>query len=127
MKEYGENGHLKLKIQEINMSNIIERYWIKAKKSLWQNFLVNDKLLDEMSDVIDITWWNIVEVGPWYWALTEKILLKDPKSLTLIELDNSMIDILKNRLKNWELQNNNVDFSIINQDVLNYSWQKLQE
>lgn len=83
---------------------------------------------------------NIVEVWPWYWALTEKILEKKPKSLTLVELDQDMINILNERIKSWELkiQNgevknkislstegfiplDNSNFQIKNIDILKYT------
>jgi 16S rRNA (adenine1518-N6/adenine1519-N6)-dimethyltransferase len=52
--------------------------------------------------------------------LTEKILSKNPSLLRLIELDLDMIDILNDRIKNWDLNKQNVDFKIINIDVLKY-------
>ncbi len=100
--------------------NIFKKYKIEAKKSLGQNFLVNEKIVDEISNSLDIKWKNIIEVWPWYGALTEKILDKNPKALKLIELDNDMIDILNDRVKNWELENKNIDFEIINTDILKY-------
>jgi len=103
------------------IEKIFKKYKIKAKKSLGQNFLVNDKIVEEISNCLNIKWKNIVEVWPWYGALTEKILNKNPKALQLIELDNDMIDILNDRIKNWELINKNIDFEIRNIDVLKYS------
>jgi len=100
--------------------NIFKKYKIKAKKSLGQNFLVNEEIVEKISNQLDLNWKNIIEVWPWYGALTEKILNKNPKSLKLIELDLDMIDILNDRIKNWELNINSTDFEIINTDVLKY-------
>lgn len=36
-------------------SEIIARYAISAKKSLGQNFLVNDTLLERISEIVPIT------------------------------------------------------------------------
>ncbi len=103
------------------MQEIIKRYNIKAKKSLGQNFLMEEKVLDEIVEITQITWENIIEVWPWFWALTTKILSKKPKSLKLVELDNSMVDILKDRLDRWELDITNIDFEIISDDILKYT------
>ncbi len=101
--------------------DLIKQYKIKAKKSLWQNFLVNEEILEGISSSVDIEWKNIVEVWPWYGALTEKILGRKPSSLTLVELDNDMIRILESRVWKWELKVDDVDFEIENIDVLKYS------
>ena len=90
---------------------ILEKYKIKAKKSLGQNFLVNDSILESIVNYINIKWENIIEVWPGYWALTEKLLVKKPKSLTLVELDESMIKILEDRIVNWDLDIEWIDFN----------------
>ena len=100
--------------------NIFKKYCIKAKKSLWQNFLVNEVILEEIVESVLIKWRNIVEVGPWYWALTEKIIQKKPKNLTLVELDNDMINIIKDRVKNKDLNIDWINFEIKNSDILEY-------
>ena len=58
---------------------ILKKYGIKAKKSLWQNFLVNDEIVEEIANSTEIEGQNIVEVGPGYGALTEKLLKKKEK------------------------------------------------
>lgn len=101
--------------------DIIKKYNIAPKKSLGQNFLVNDNILDEIVNFIDLKDKNIIEVWPWYWALTEKILSKNPKSLELVELDKKMIEILESRMKNSELSIPNwIDFKINNADILKF-------
>jgi len=99
---------------------ILKRYKIKAKKALGQNFLVNEDILKEIANSIDVKWNNIVEVWPGYWALTLELLNKKPKSLNLVELDKSMIDILNDRIELWEIDVSWVDFYINNIDVLKY-------
>lgn len=99
---------------------ILKKYKIKAKKSLWQNFLVNDEIVEEISDVVEIQWKNIVEVWPWYWALTEKLLSRKPKSLNLVELDTDMIEILEKRVGNKDFYLEWIDFKINNIDILKY-------
>lgn len=98
---------------------IIKKYKIKAKKSLWQNFLINDEILDNIAETLEIENKNIIEVWPWYGALTEKILKKNPEKLTLIELDREMIEILEKRIENKDFLNPEKIF-IKNIDVLKY-------
>ncbi len=103
------------------IQKIFKEYKIKAKKSLWQNFLVNENIVEEIANSININWKNIIEVWPGYGALTQKLLEKNPNSLTLIELDNDMIDILNDRIKKSDLKVWNINFKIKNIDVLKYS------
>lgn len=101
------------------MQDIFKKYKIIAKKSLWQNFLTDEKILSEISSITNIEWESILEIWPWFWALTWLILDKNPKSLTLVELDKDMIEILNDRVKNNDLDISKVsNFEIINQDVL---------
>lgn len=99
---------------------ILKKYNIKAKKSLWQNFLVNDKIVEEIADAIDVDWKNIIEVWPWYGALTQKLIERRPKSINLVELDKDMIEVLESRVKNNDFNLTNIDFKINNIDVLKY-------
>lgn len=99
---------------------ILKKYHIKAKKSLWQNFLVNQQIVDWISNIIEVKDKNIIEVWPWYWALTEKLIGKKPKSLNLVELDRDMIDILNKRIDFWDFDLEWIDFKINNLDVLKY-------
>lgn len=100
---------------------ILRKYNIIAKKSLWQNFLVNDNILDKIVDFIDLSWKNIIEVWPWYWALTEKIISKKPNILELVELDRRMIEIINDRLVNWDFWTNADKLIHINNiDILKY-------
>lgn len=99
---------------------IIKKYNIRAKKSLGQNFLINEDILEKISSTLDIEWQNIIEVWPWYWALTKKLLEKNPNSLTLIELDREMINILNKRLEDKDLNPYNTSLKIENIDVLKF-------
>ncbi len=99
---------------------ILKKYKIKAKKSLWQNFLVNDLMIDDISNIIEIQNKNIIEVWPWYGVLTKKLLEKNPKSLNLIELDKNMVNILEKRKNNWDFNLDWINFKIDNIDILKY-------
>lgn len=108
--------------QNLSYNEIFKKYNIVPKKSLGQNFLVNDSILEKIASYTDLSNKNIVEVWSWYWALTEKILLHNPNVLELIELDKKMIDILELRMNNEEWIINNCKNKIIinNIDILKY-------
>ena len=58
---------------------------IKPKKSLGQNFLIDNEIIKKILDCADIKDRNILEVGPGTGNLTEAILKKKPKEINQIE------------------------------------------
>ena len=84
---------------------------IRAKKSLGQNFLVNEKILDLIVNCVEIENKSILEIGPGTGNLTRYILNKNPKKFTVIEKDKDLTNNLKEKFKE--------DLHIINDDVLN--------
>ena len=83
---------------------------IKAKKSLGQNFLIDQNIIDKIIDVINIKNKNILEIGPGTGNLTSEILRKSPKKVILIEKDNTLANLLVKKFKN--------NVTVINKDVL---------
>ena len=72
---------------------------IIPKKSLGQNFLVDDRILNQIVDLGQIKSNDIViEVGPGTGNLTKKILNKKPKSLTVVEKDKNLTILLKKKV-----------------------------
>ena len=55
---------------------------VKAKKSLGQNFLIDQNIINKIINVIDIKNKNILEIGPGTGNLTLEILKKKPKKLS---------------------------------------------
>ncbi|MDD5197802.1 MAG: rRNA adenine dimethyltransferase family protein [Candidatus Gracilibacteria bacterium] len=101
---------------------ILRHYGIRAQKSLGQNFLVNDDILETIADSVEITGKDILEIGPGYGALTEKILARKPRSLTLVELDKKMVYILQSRIREGDIIiPEETIFTIIEGDVLKYT------
>ena len=82
----------------------------KAKKSLGQNFLIDENIIKKIIDVIDITNRNILEVGPGTGNLTKEILKKNPHSFLAIEKDDNLAQELKKKFQN--------KVNIINNDIL---------
>ncbi len=91
---------------------IMKKYNIRANKSLGQNFLINDKVVEEIISGSSIDENDlIIEIGPGLGTLT-KYLLEKAKKVICIELDKKMIKILEDRFK---LYNN---FELIHGDIL---------
>lgn len=83
---------------------LLNQYGLKANKRLGQNFLINQEIIDEIVEKSNISKEDvIIEIGPGLGSLT-KILLKNAKNVIAIELDSSMVDILKSRFLNENLQ-----------------------
>ncbi len=85
---------------------------LKAKKSLSQNFLIDQNICKKIIKQSNINDNIVLEIGPGYGFLTDFILAKKPKKLFLVEKDNNLKKILKNK---YEL-NKNVFF--IDEDIL---------
>ena len=98
---------------------ILKKYKISANKSLGQNFLINDSVVEKIVESADVTSEDlIIEIGPGLGNLTEYLLEKAGKVIA-IELDDRMLQILNDR---FNLYNN---FEIINEDVLKVDLKKL--
>ena len=72
---------------------------IKAKKSLGQNFLIDDNILEKIIDITDIKDKTVLEVGPGTGNLTSCILRKKPKKFFVVEKDNSLILSLRKKFQ----------------------------
>ena len=83
---------------------------IKPKKSLGQNFLIDQNILEKIINTTPITNKNILEIGPGTGNLTSYILKKNPKKILVIEKDNQLSINLKKKFNN--------QITIINDDIL---------
>ena len=83
---------------------------IKAKKSLGQNFLIDQNIIDKIVNIIELKNRNILEIGPGTGNLTEGILKKNPKKVLVVEKDNDLTSLLKEKFNN--------KIEVINKDVL---------
>lgn len=93
--------------------------YIKAKKSLGQNFLIDQNILQQISDAVEIKNKEILEIGPGTGNLTTYILKKKPKKLYVIEKDDDLSVLLNEKF--------NDQINIINEDVLNVSTDKISK
>ena len=98
---------------------ILNKYHIVANKSLGQNFLINDEIIEKTINVANISEEDLViEIGPGLGILTSKLLDK-AKKVIAIELDKKMIEILKERFRLYS------NLAIINEDVLKVNLQNI--
>ena len=91
---------------------LLKKYNITANKSLGQNFLINDEVIENTINAANIDEKDlIIEIGPGLGTLTN-LLLEKAKKVIAIELDNRMVNILNERFNLYS------NFEIIHQDVL---------
>ena len=98
---------------------ILNKYGIHANKSLGQNFLINEEVINQIIEKAEIDENDLViEIGPGLGTLTSRLLEKAGKVIC-VELDDRMITILNDRFK---LYNN---FELIHDDILKVDLNKI--
>jgi 16S rRNA (adenine1518-N6/adenine1519-N6)-dimethyltransferase len=93
--------------------------YIKAKKSLGQNFLIDREVLEKIVSVTDIAGKEVLEIGPGSGNLTTYILKQKPKKLYVVEKDDELAILLKQKFDN--------EIEIINDDILKVSEDKISD
>ena len=83
---------------------------IKAKKSLGQNFLYDQNIINKIINIKEIEKKNVLEIGPGTGNLTSKILEKKPKNFLVVEKDGNLANLLKKKFSD--------KIKIINEDIL---------
>ncbi len=87
---------------------------INPKKSLGQNFLIDKNILEKISNCVDIKKdTEILEIGPGTGNLTEYLIKKNPKKISLIEKDKNLVELLKKKF--------DLSINIFNKDFLDFS------
>tara|TARA_B100000989_G_scaffold290427_1_gene263574 strand:- start:622 stop:1407 length:786 start_codon:yes stop_codon:yes gene_type:complete len=92
---------------------------IRAKKSLGQNFLIDQNIINKIVNIIELENKNILEIGPGTGNLTEGILRKNPKKVLVIEKDDNLTSLLKEKFKN--------KIEVINKDILKINENSLSD
>ena len=87
--------------------------FIKAKKSLGQNFLIDREVLEKIVSITDIADKEVLEIGPGSGNLTTYILKQKPKKLYVVEKDDDLAILLKEKF--------DTEIEIINDDILKVS------
>ena len=86
---------------------------IKAKKSLGQNFLINENIVNIISESVEIKSNDVLlEIGAGTGNLTKKLINLNPKKIYVVEKDQILSDVLHRKFGD--------QLNIINQDILNF-------
>ena len=93
--------------------------YIKAKKSLGQNFLIDREVLELIVSITDIANKEVLEIGPGSGNLTTYILKQKPKKLYVVEKDDDLAILLNEKFNN--------EIEIINDDILKVSESNISE
>ena len=88
------------------------------KKSLGQNFLIDNNVIKKIINSVKIKNKNVIEIGPGDGALTEQIIKCNPKSFILIEKDFNLHAKLKSKFEQIKF------VKIICQDILKFDIEK---
>ena len=106
-------------LKDIKTQELVKKYNFKFTKSLGQNFLVDDSVLDDIIDGAEVNNEDfIIEIGPGVGTLTAQLLMK-AKKVTAIELDSDLIPILEKELGDHE------NFNLIHKDALKVDFNEL--
>ncbi len=105
----------------IRTNDILRKYKLRAKKSLGQNFLTNEKVLDAIVDASGLKSDEIaIEIGPGIGALTEK-LAEVAEKVYAFEIDSNLIPVLADTLQYYD------NIEVINEDILKVDLDKFVE
>ncbi len=85
----------------------------KPKKSLGQNFLIDQNIINKIVKIGNIDKnKSVMEIGPGYGNLTQSLLLMMPKKIVAYEKDKNLTSFLKKKFEN------NKNIEIFNKDIL---------
>ena len=93
--------------------------YIKAKKSLGQNFLIDRDVLEKIVSITNIADKEVLEIGPGSGNLTTYILKQKPKKLYVVEKDDDLAILLKEKF--------DTEIEIINDDILKVPEDKISD
>ncbi|MGG7161597.1 16S rRNA (adenine(1518)-N(6)/adenine(1519)-N(6))-dimethyltransferase RsmA [Clostridium baratii] len=106
-------------IKDYKTQELVKKYNFKFSKSLGQNFIIDDSVLNDIVKGADVNEEDfVIEIGPGVGTLTAHLLNK-AKKVTSIELDNDLIPILKEEL------GDNEHFSLIHNDALKVDFNEI--
>lgn len=92
-------------------------YDIRPSRTKGQNFLINDKIYDEIVAAAEINQNDtVLEVGPGLGFLTSR-LAKAAKKVIAVELDDKLADFLQIGLDSQAVEN----VTVVNQDILKFN------
>lgn len=108
------------------IKEICQQLGLRPTKRKGQNFLVNEKILDDIIKAAEIKKEDVIlEIGPGFGGLTEK-LVKRAKKVIAVELDKKLAHFLSEKFrqqKNIEIiQDNILKFKNLKLKIKNYAY-----
>ncbi|MBU3178909.1 16S rRNA (adenine(1518)-N(6)/adenine(1519)-N(6))-dimethyltransferase RsmA [Clostridium estertheticum] len=104
---------------DLTISEVSKKYEFRFKKGLGQNFLIDDSVLDDVVDGAEVNTDDfVIEIGPGFGTLT-RALLRRAKRVCAIELDDKLLPILEDELKEFD------NFELIHNDALKVDFDEL--
>ncbi len=107
----------------LSLRETVQKHGLLASKALGQNFLLDRNITDKIirlslskQGLSSFSGINLCEIGPGPGGLTRAALEENPKSLTVIEMDERCIAIME-ELKNAYKE---IPFTIINGDAMTF-------
>ncbi len=93
-------------------AEIVNRHGFKFSKSLGQNFLIDENIIEKIIRGADISPGdNVLEIGPGIGTLTMEMANK-AKKVVAIEIDSSLVPIIEENMKGFD------NFSLLNKDFM---------
>lgn len=87
---------------KLTLRETVDKYGLMAKKSLGQNFLLDQNVTDKIircslnkQGLSNFQNKKVLEIGPGPGGLTRAILKQKPQSLTVVEMDDRCLEIMK--------------------------------
>lgn len=99
--------------------DIVDKHGFKFSKSLGQNFLIDDNVIDKIIDGARVKEGDkVIEVGPGIGTLTRE-MAKRAEKIVAVEIDKNLIPILKETLADFD------NTEVVNEDILKVDINKL--
>lgn len=99
--------------------DIVDKHGFKFSKSLGQNFLIDDNVIDKIIDGARVKEGDkVIEVGPGIGTLTRE-MAKRAEKVVAVEIDKNLIPILKETLSDFD------NTEVVNEDILKVDINKL--
>ena len=100
---------------------VLQKYGFVFQKRFGQNFLIDEHVLEKIIESSGITKDDFVlEIGPGIGTMTQ-YLAEAAREVAAVEIDSSLIPILKDTLKDWD------NVSVINNDILKTDIKKIAD
>ena len=104
-----------------NTIEVLQKYNFSFQKKFGQNFLIDTHVLDKIIQSANITEDDMVlEIGPGIGTMTQ-YLAEAAREVTAVEIDDTLIPILKDTLKEWD------NVTVLHGDILKTDIRKIAD